>query len=116
MSSSNSIQEYYERTIKEAKRFYKAVSLATEWSEIKHRPTKGSSDRIPQVHVFKRREQTKTVETFRATFVIDCDDTQKCLDGWESMLDNSETRLLCKYRWTKLVLYHRSQYTLTFIH
>ncbi|CAM0137132.1 unnamed protein product [Umbelopsis sp. WA50703] len=94
MSSSNSIQEYYERTIKEAKRFYKAVSLATEWSEIKHRPTKGSSDRIPQVHVFKRREQTKTVETFRATFVIDCDDTQKCLDGWESMLDNSETRLL----------------------
>ncbi|KAJ2963890.1 hypothetical protein NQZ79_g1186 [Umbelopsis isabellina] len=94
MSSSNSIQEYYERNIKEAKRYYKAVSLATEWSEIKHRPTKGSSDRIPIVHVFKRREQARTVETFRATYVIDCDDTQKCLDGWESMLDNSESRLL----------------------
>lgn len=97
MSSSNSIQEYYERTIKEAKRYYKAVSLAADWSEIKHRAPKGSSDRIPQVHVFKRREQAKTVETFRATYVVDCDDTQICLDGWESMLDNSETRLLCKY-------------------
>jgi hypothetical protein len=97
MSSSNSTQEYYERTLKEAKRYYKAVSLAADWSEIKQRPTKASKEQCPQLHVFKRRELAKTVETFRATLVVDCQDTQQALDSWESILDNAECRLLCMY-------------------
>ena len=96
MSSSNSTQEYYERTLKEAQRYYKAVSSAADWAEIKQRTTKATSDHTPKLHVFKRRELGKTIETFRATLVVSCDDTHEALDNWQSLLDNTECRLLCK--------------------
>jgi hypothetical protein len=96
MSSRNSTQEYYERTLKEAQRYYKAISSAADWAEIKQRPAKTAADRIPQLHVFKRRELNKTIETFRATLIVDCEDTQAALDSWQGILDNSECRILCK--------------------
>jgi hypothetical protein len=95
MSSSISTQEYYERTLKEAQRYYKAVSSATDWAEIKQRTTKATTDHMPKLHVFKRRELGKTIETFRATLVVDCEDSQEALDSWQSILDNTECRLLC---------------------
>ncbi|KAI8579513.1 hypothetical protein K450DRAFT_58037 [Umbelopsis ramanniana AG] len=94
MSSRNSTQEYYERTLKEAQRYYKAISSASDWAEIKQRPAKIAADRIPQLHVFKRRELNKTIETFRATRIVDCEDTQAALDSWQGILDNSECRIL----------------------
>jgi hypothetical protein len=96
MSSRNSTQEYYERTLKEAQRYYKAISSAADWAEIKQRPAKTATDRIPQLHVFKRRELNKTIETFRATLIVDCEDTQAALDRWQGIIDNSECRILCK--------------------